>query len=156
MNNQKNQYLNQISKKFKTLNEVKNLDTLTLSPGEQIQLIRKTLGMTQTQLAKRLGYESYVPVAKIETLDNKNPTIETLKNYADALECKLLISFLPKKEIKKVIEELAEKKAREIINLSSKSSALELQKPGSTAIKNEIEELKNEIIEKRRSILWDD
>lgn len=152
----KNQYLNQISKKFKTLKKLENLSGLTFTPGQQVQLIRKTLGMTQTQLAKRLGYESYVPIAKIENGDNKNPTIETLKNYAGALGCKLSIGFIPKKEIKKLIEELAEKKALEIVNLSVGNSAMELQKPDSETIKEEIEKVKNEIIEKKRKILWQD
>lgn len=152
----KKDYLNQISRKLKPSQHIQVLKTFFILPHNQLELIRKALGMTQIQLAKKLGYESNVPVAKLEGGSNKNPTIETLRNYAKALGCELLIGFIPKKEIKKTVEELAEKKAREIINLSSKSSALELQKPDSTAIKDEIEELKNEIIEKRRSILWDD
>ena len=152
----KKNYLNQVSRKLNPAQHIQVLKTFFMLPHSQLELIRKALGMTQIQLAKKLGYKSNVPVAKLEGGNNKNPTIETLKNYANALGCELLIGFVPKKEIKKTIEELAEKKAREIINLSSKSSALELQKPNSDAIKDEIEKLKNEIIEKRRSILWDD
>lgn len=156
MFNTKKSYLNQISDKFKLPKQISVLENFFMPVGKQIHLIRTALGITQAKLASKLGYESNVPVAKIESGDNKNPTIETLKNYASALGCELLIGFVPKKEIKKVVEERAEKKAREIVNLSVKSSALELQKPGNESIKEEIEELKKEIIEKKRKILWDD
>jgi len=147
-------YLSQISKKFKCLKDLPPWLISVLGIEDQIKLIRTALGITQTQLAKKLGLKSNVPVTRLENKENENPTIETLKKYADALGCQLLVRLVPKKEIEKYLEELAENKANEIVNLSVANSAMELQKPNKEVIKKEIERVKKEILEKKRSILW--
>lgn len=147
-------YLNQISKKFKS---IKNLPTWLkdfMDISDQVKLVRAALGMTQIDLAKRIGYKKNVPVADLENKIETNPTIEKLKKYAEALECNLLIRFVPKQEITKRLDILAEKKAREIVSISTGSSALELQRPDKRTIENEVKRVKKEILEKRRSVLW--
>ena len=148
-------YLNQISKKFKSMKNIPSWLKQFLSPEEQIKMIRTTLGITQSQLAKKLGYSSNVPVAELENRGKENPTLGTLKKYAHALECELLIRFVPKKDIKDLLDELAEKKAREIVDLSVANSAMELQKPDKETIEIEIERVKRNLIEKKRSSLWE-
>ena len=148
-------YTSQISKKFKSLKDLPEWLRQFLAPEDQIKIIRTTLGMTQNQLAKKIGFNSNTPVAKLENKEKENPTIETLKKYAHALECELLIRFVPKKEIKNLLNELAEKKAQKIVNLSVSNSAMELQKPDKETIKTEIERIKKELLEKRKSALWE-
>ena len=150
-----NNYINQISKKFKSLKDLPEWLKQFLAPEDQIKMIRTSFGMTQNQLAKKIGFSSNVPVTELENKE-KEPTIGTLKKYARALECELLIRFIPKKEIKKLLNELAEKKAHKIVNLSSANSAMELQKPDKETIKAEIERVKKELLEKRKSTLWED
>ncbi len=148
--------LNKISKEFKSIEAFKELFKNNLPTNEQISLLRTALGMTQNQLAKKLGYNSYVPVSKLES-KNSNPTIETLKSYAYALECELSVRFIPKKEIKQMLNDLAEKKARGIVKLSTGNAAMELQQPNKEDIENAVKELKNKIINsKRTSLLWEE
>lgn len=149
-------YLEQISKKFKSIKDLPIWLRQVLSVEEQIKILRTALGMTQDQLARRLGFKSNVPITRLENKEKENPTLETLKKYADALGCELFIRFVPKKEISRTLDELAEKKAIEIVNLSVANSALELQKPDKKVVNNEIKKVKNELLEKRRSVLWQD
>ena len=149
-----NIYISQISKKFKSLKDLPEWLRQFLAPEEQIKMIRTTLGMTQNQLAKKIGFSSNVPVTELENKE-KEPTIETLKKYASALECELLIRFVPKKEIKNLLNELAEKKARKIVSLSVSNSAMELQKPDKETIETEVERVKKELLEKKKSSLWE-
>ncbi|MBI2996214.1 MAG: helix-turn-helix domain-containing protein [Candidatus Melainabacteria bacterium] len=149
-------YLDQISKKFKSLRNLPYWLKQFLPVEDQIRMIRTALGITQSQLAKKLSFSSNVPIAKLENKEKENPTIETLKKYAQALQCELLIRLIPKKEIKNLLKELAEKKAKEIVNISVANSAMELQKPDKKVIKEEVKRVKNEILEKRKSRLWED
>lgn len=150
-----NLYISQISKKFKSLRDLPEWLRQFFAPEDQIKMIRTAFGMTQNQLAKKMGFNSNAPIAKLENKEKENPTIETLKKYADALECKLLIRFVPKKEIKNLLNEIAEKKAQKIVNLSVANSAMELQKPDKETIKMEIERVKKELLEKKKSSLWE-
>ena len=150
-----NTYISQISKKFKSLRDLPEWLKQFLAPEDQIKIIRTAFGMTQNQLAKKIGFSSNVPVTELENKE-KEPTIGTLKKYASALECELLIRLIPKKEIKNLLDERAEKKAQKIVNLSVSNSAMELQKPDKGTIKGEIKRVKKELLEKKKSSLWED
>ena len=149
-------HLKQVSKKFKSQKNAPIWLVQFLPIEEQIKVIRKALGISQVQLAKKLGFSSNVPVAKLENGQIENPTLDTLRKYAGALQCELVVRLVPKKEIEKVVEKQAEKKAREIVSLSVGNSAMELQKPDNETIKEEIEKVKNELLKKRRSVIWED
>lgn len=56
-----------------------------MNTGERIKRRREELGMTQTELAKKIGYSSYSTIAKIESGDN-NLKQSKIKAFADALE----------------------------------------------------------------------
>ena len=147
-------YTKQVSKKFKSRRHFATA-LLFLPITAQIREIRKALGMSQVQLAKKLGFSSNVPIVKMEKGQVVNPTIDTLKKYAEALQCKLLIRFVPKEEIEKMVDEQAEKKAREIVSLSVGNSAMELQKPDDDVIEDEVKELKRDLLLKKRSRIWE-
>ena len=52
--------------------------------GKNIRRVRKKLGFSQDKLSK-LAEVSYNTVVKIESGENKNPTLDTLKKIAKAL-----------------------------------------------------------------------
>ena len=149
-------YIKPVSKKFKSQKNAPVWLINFLPINEQIKAIRSAIGMTQMQLAKKLGFSSNVPIAKLENGQIENPTLDTLKKYGEALQCQLVVRFIPKKEIEKVVDEQAEKKAREIVSLSVGNSAMELQKPDDETIKDEIKRVKKELLEKQRSVIWED
>lgn len=53
--------------------------------GDRIALRRKELGMTQTELAQKMGYKSKAAISKIETNVN-NITQSTVVKFAEALD----------------------------------------------------------------------
>lgn len=66
---------------YNNIMEVSCLQTI----GERIKIRREQLGLSQDELAKKLGYKSRSSVNKIET-DSRNLTQSKIKAIADALE----------------------------------------------------------------------
>ena len=54
--------------------------------GERIKQRRIELGLTQTELAHRMGLTSKTTICKAETTDF-NPTTDRVREFAKALEC---------------------------------------------------------------------
>ncbi len=53
--------------------------------ADNVRKVRKKAGLSQDKLAREAGV-AYNTVVKIESGENKNPTIETLRNIAKALD----------------------------------------------------------------------
>ena len=53
--------------------------------ADNVRKARKKAGLSQDKLAREAGV-AYNTVVKIESGENKNPTIETLRNIAKALD----------------------------------------------------------------------
>ncbi len=56
--------------------------------GKNIRRYRKKLGLSQDKLSK-LAEVAYNTIVKIESGENKNPTLDTLKKIAKALEIRV-------------------------------------------------------------------
>jgi transcriptional regulator with XRE-family HTH domain len=140
----------------KKLDSVRNLPPwLRNYPNhhDQIKLIRETLGMTQAQLAKSIGCSRRY-ILSIEN-GHATPAISTLTKLSDALNAELKIYVIPKIPLAEFLEEKASQKARQIVNLSKTSSSLEAQTPSDEAKQEQVESLTREILDKRRSSLWE-
>lgn len=59
-----------------------------------IRDLRERLGLTQIQLAKRIG-TSQSTIARLEDTDYEGYSMPTLQRIADALECRLVVRFEP-------------------------------------------------------------
>ncbi len=146
-------FTEQVSSKFKSADVFPGwLDALP-DYQEQIKTIRETLGMTQEQLGKRVG-RSKRAISSIEN-GNAAPFTHLLQAIAEALNADVKISFVPRKRITDFLEEKSTQKAQEVIKLTKTSSALEVQTPSDEEILRQIEKLKREILEKRRTTLWE-
>ena len=106
--------------------------------------------MSLKQLAKRLKVTSQ-NINQLE-LREKHGTISLnkMKEVADALEMKLIYSFIPKEgSLKKMIEKRAYEVAKEIVLRTSHSMSLEeqenLPERIEKAIKEKAEQIKNEL-----------
>lgn len=120
-----------------------------------VKTIRKTLGMTSKQLAKRLDVDRS-RVVRIETDEIKKVlTIKTLIDAARALNCDFVYSFIPKESLEKMVERQAYNIAISQINNVSHNMKLENQMLSSKQNKEQIEELKNQLLEKSFKKLWD-
>jgi len=119
---------------------------------DQIKVLRETLGMTQKQLSIKVNRS----LRSIQQIENGEamPKISTLFKIADALNTELKISLIPRQNIIDYLDQLSGKKAKELIKISRVNSTLETQTPSNEENKRQIRKLKNEILQKRRSILW--
>ena len=143
----------QISKKMKSVKHLPEWLKQMADIFTQINLIRNALGMTQEQLAQRVG-GNQGDIAKLEKGQRKDVQISTLKKVAESLNCKLLIALVPKEELLPFVERKSEEKAMKLIRASSANMAMELQKPNSLVVREQLKELKEELLRRPKS-LWD-
>ena len=142
----------QISKKFKAIDALPPWLSSYPDFKDQIKLLRETLGMTQEQLARMVN-RSLRSIQQIESGEAK-PKISTLYKIAKALNTELKIALIPRQNIMEFLENKARKKAEQLVRLTETSSTLEIQSPSKEESKEQIERLKNEILERRRDSLW--
>lgn len=121
-----------------------------------VRTIRKALGMTGEQLAKRLGV-SRSRVVKIEEAEQKDAvTLHTLREVARAMNCELFYALVPKKSLQAILNQQVEKIVKQHMQRVLHSMQLENQ---TTLIKFQ-EELANQFKEKLRrgalKHLWED
>lgn len=78
-----------------------------------IHTIRTALGMSQSQLGRRLGV-SESAVSQLEKRDVAGSiALASLAKAADALDCDLRIAFIPRKGLQRAVEDQAARKASE-------------------------------------------
>jgi transcriptional regulator with XRE-family HTH domain len=145
-------FTEQISKKFKSIEDLPEWLSHYPDFKDQIKLLRETLGITQEQLGKMVG-RSLRSIQQIES-GEAHPKISTLFKIANALNTELKITLIPRKNLIEMLDEKAYKKAKQLVKLSKTSSALEIQSPSGEESDVQVERLKREILEKRRDSLW--
>ncbi len=95
-----------------------------------IHTIRTALGMSQTQLARRLQV-STASVSKLEKRETAGAiAVASLRKVAAALDCDLAIAFVPRKGLQRTVEEQASRKARDERNSIVHTMRLEAQDAG--------------------------
>ncbi len=99
----------------------------TVRPG-WIQYMRNTLGIKLKDLARltRLSPQTITEMEQREALGKV--TLNSLKKMAHAMECELVYAFIPKTNIKDLIENKAYQKAKLILNTADTHMTLEDQK----------------------------
>jgi transcriptional regulator with XRE-family HTH domain len=146
-------FTEQISRKFRSIDDLPKWLSNYPEFKDQIKLLRETLGMTQDQLAKLVN-RSLRSIQQIESGDAM-PKISTLYKISNALNSELKITLIPRQNIIDFLDKKAAKRAAQLVSLSRTSSALEIQSPSDEEIKLQVESLKREILDKKRDRLWD-
>lgn len=122
--------------------------------GGWIASIRQALGMTKTQLAKRIG----IPRQNLDALEkneiSRSITLASLEKAAHALECDLQYVFVPRQPLSKIVRGQAMQRARIMMQRINQSQALEASSIDSNTLNQEIEDLAKELEIERRSNLW--
>lgn len=117
-----------------------------IRPG-WITYIRKVLGISLSNLAKRAGVSKpTVAQAERREADGK-VTLGTLKKMAHAMECDFVYAFVPKKEVKALLRDQAMKKANEILQRADTHMLLEDQRV-KTSSKERLERIAEQLLEK--------
>ncbi len=145
-------YTDETSNKLKSIKNLPVWQKEYPDFGNQIKLMREVLGLTQEQLGKMINSTGRI-IRKIENKE-MTPTVHTLTKIASALNTDLKIMLVPRKLLKEFLNEKAEKKAREILKMAKSNSAMEIQSPSKQTEKKQLADLKKDILENKRNILW--
>lgn len=125
MNNKDLIAFSQFERRIKPIR--KNLDNLNIKGG-WIHYVRSILGIKLTTLAK-LTKTTSSAVQQAEKREAQGKvTLETLNKMANAMDCEFVYAFVPKKEIRELVEDRAVKKARMILLNADMHMELEDQK----------------------------
>jgi predicted DNA-binding mobile mystery protein A len=142
-----------LEKKIKSLKPLKSIGTFRKG---WIRTVRNCLGMTSMQLAKRMG----VTQARVIRIENDETTaaitLKTLKRAAHGLNCTLIYGLVPDEDIDKMLEKQAQRAAKIKIQYTDHTMALEKQDLPESSLKRRTNALKDELLDKRSSLLWED
>ncbi len=136
---------------------VNQFDSLPMLPKEGwIRTVRKALGMSGTQLAKRLG----VTKARVSKAEQDEPTgsvtLKSMQAMAEAMDCKFVYAVVPNQNVEEVIRLRAIDKARIQVKAASTHMALEAQSLNKEQLNFEIERIAAQIMDKMPADLWND
>lgn len=126
-------------------------------PQGWLRTIRKALGMTLSQLAKRASI-SPQSLQRIE-ISEENETIQlvTLRRIAQALDCRLSYALIPNNSLQETVDAQMMKKAAEIVGNISHSMHLEDQKTNDPELTAQIQNVMNDIKRRKNiSLIWED
>lgn len=138
------------------LAKLEAVEDLTRPAHGWIRVVRDALGITTTQLAKRLKM-SQPSVIGMEKAEQRGAiSIDTLERAAHALNCKLIYVLVPNNSLEEMLRNQAKKVAKSRLERVSHSMHLEDQAVSSQAQKEKYESLVDELMRGNLHRLWDE
>lgn len=141
---------------------VSQFGSLTMVPNDGLpkegwlRTVRTALGMSGTQLAKKLG----VTKARVSKAEQDEPhgsvTLKTMQTMAEAMDCKFVYTIIPKQKVEQVIKARAIHKARSRVKTASTHMALEAQSLSKEQLEYEVERVAAQLVDKMPSDFWND
>ena len=139
----------------KQLFDLKKQIPLTPKQG-WIRTLRKALGITIKQLAKRLDVDPS-RVVKIEMSEPKGAiNLHTMESVAEALDCRFVYAFIPNNNLEEIIKARAVKSATEQVQRTSHTMSLESQAVDQAFLNDQIKELSDEMLRHSWKYLWEE
>ena len=151
-NRKKRLILEQVSTKLAAFEKLSSIQ----QPSGWINTIRTALNMSLSQLGKRAG-KTAQGIRALEQREKSGAiTLQSLRDIAEAMDMKLVYTIVPKTgTLEEMVNEKVALKAREIINRTSNSMALENQENAKTRLKEAFAEKKIELKNEMPKFLWD-
>ena len=135
-----------------------NLDEISKRPvpqGGWVRVMRDALGISSYVLAKRMG-SSQANIVSIEKRErSKTISLETIDQVARAMNCRLIYYLIPEKPLDQMLEDQARRVAKKQIKLTNHSMKLEQQGLTKKQIKQQEDDLVQELLEGPLKKLWD-
>ena len=146
-------YLEQIDRKIKAFSRVLP-DSKPM--GGWIEAVRKAIGMNMRQLATKMN-KTPQAIKQIQEREKAGTiTLNSLEETAAAMNMRLVYAIVPMEtsSLSELIQQQAEKMAKEIVIRANKTMSLEDQKISEKRIKNSIKEISAELAENPEK-LWE-
>ncbi|MBO4439077.1 MAG: mobile mystery protein A [Spirochaetaceae bacterium] len=134
----------------KKTSDLKSANNIIPKDSGWISSVREAIGMTASQLAKRLGV-TQPRITKMES-NEENLKLSTMKKVAEALNCEFVYYFKPKTSFQDIVEEQAVKKSYEILKNVNINMALENQ---GISIEEAIKDFASDFINNKTKQIWD-
>ncbi|MBL1320800.1 MAG: mobile mystery protein A [Methylophaga sp.] len=121
-----------------------------------IRTVRKALGMSGSQLARRLG-RTRAAVSNMERAElSGSVSIKNMQQMAKAMNCRFVYAIIPEVSIENLIQNRAKEKAITIVAKANSHMALEAQALDKERIEFEVNRIKNIFINDPSTDLWND
>jgi predicted DNA-binding mobile mystery protein A len=125
-------------------------------PEGWIATVRKALGMSGVQLARRLGV-TRARVSEAERAEASGGiTLKTMRAAAEAMGCRFVYAIIPEDRIENVIAGQARRKAQALVTRASDHMALESQSLSETQNAQEVERIAQDLLRGRPADVWAD
>jgi predicted DNA-binding mobile mystery protein A len=126
----------------------------TRPPGGWIRAIRDALGLTHAQLAKRVGRKPQTVLDLQQREAAQTIQLNSLRELAEAMDCELVYAIVPRKSLRKMLEERARAVARETLRRTGYSMELERQGLGVREQERAFEREVDRLLAGSRRKLW--
>ena len=140
----------------KKLNSLRNSEVATRPARGWIRAIREALGMTTTQLGRRMNVTQSTALGFEKAEQNKGISLQTLERAANAMDCRLVYAFVPREPLEQLVETRARALAKQHLRATTHSMALENQRVESDAEREQLERLTRTLMERSAARLWDE
>lgn len=121
-----------------------------------VRSIRKALGITIKQLARRLHVDPS-RVVKIETAELKGAvTLRTMQQTAEQLHCHFAYQLIPKTNLEAYVRSRAKKLAEDAIKRTAHTMDLESQSVNKEWLEEQIIEITQSLLQKSWKNLWEE
>jgi predicted DNA-binding mobile mystery protein A len=121
-----------------------------------LHAVRNALGITTTQLAKRMDI-AQSSVVNMEKAEQRSAiTLETLEHAAEAMNCRLVYALVPNGSLEETIKSQATKVAKKRLKHVGHTMRLENQGVSSKAAAAEYARLVEELMRGNLHRLWDE
>ncbi len=121
-----------------------------------IRAIREALGMTGSQLARRLGVTRQ-RISRIEQDEvSGKVTLETMHKTAEALDCEFVYALIPRFDLTAIITRQVEKLARARLERASATMRLEAQELTPREKRKALEDEVEAILSESTRLWWED
>jgi predicted DNA-binding mobile mystery protein A len=125
-------------------------------PKGWVRAIRDALGMTTTQLARRIGVSQPRVVELEQSEVSGNITLHSLQRAAEALGCRVVYALVPDKPLEKIVRERAEHVADLRAAAIEHTMRLENQTVRDKTAARKLREQLAEDLSRRPARLWDE
>lgn len=138
------------------LNQLVDINKIIRPKEGWVRTLRKALGMSSPQLAKRLGV-SKSQISQMERMEVEDRiTLKQLRRVADSFECDLMYALVPRKPVEKMVRDRAMEKAKKLVDKTDVQMKLEAQQLTSEQLKTQIEMEMDRLVREMPRNLWED
>lgn len=121
-----------------------------------VRAVKEALGMTDTQLARRLGLKAKQSIEDMLKYEVSGAIkLQTLRKLAEALDCRLVYALVPRKSLDDIRRERAREVARRMLKPVSHSMMLEDQGVSEKMEQRQLERRIEKLLAGDPKDLWD-